>query len=101
MQKDSPDNQFNDSVHAERNKKEKRVLKILFWIFALLLLWIWSTLALIGYSNKHDIHDRGKVPEFNMFQIESFSSTNTQTTVNLKIKDEISKTLHFIKTMNQ
>ena len=48
----------------------------------------------------HNIHDRQKVPEFNMFQIESYSSTDNSATVNLKIKDEISKTLHFVKTVN-
>ena len=32
-----------------------------------------------------------KVPEANMFQIESFNSTKNHVTVNLKIKDEISK----------
>ena len=100
MQKDSPDNQSTDSINSELRKKEKRILKILFWIFALLLLWIWSTLALIGYLNMHDIHDREKVPEFNMFQIESYSSTDNSATVNLKIKDEISKTLHFVKIVN-
>ena len=47
-----------------------------------------------------NIHDREKVPEFNMFQIESYSSTDNSATVNLKIKDEISKTLHFVKIVN-
>ena len=32
-----------------------------------------------------------KAPEANMFQIESFNSTKNHVTVNLKIKDEISK----------
>ena len=100
IQSENPENQFDDSIKATERRRKNKVLKNLFIIFALVLISIWLILAyteiISPLMRKPVPKPKIKLFSYNMFEIESFNSTKNRATVDLKIKDEISK-LNFSK----